>query len=237
MLFAVLLFANLGFGQWEFGARLGANFSTISVANAWNDVDHRWIPGRVLGAVVVYNINDDFSVVSEMLHITSGAKFNYNYYPDESRSSDATNAHWKEIYSNIQIPILAKFKFGETYQFYGVLGPYFNYNLGGRYKNVWPDNELKGKIRFGDSPDNYSGYDWYLNKDYYRRFDVGMYIGAGVQRKLGPGNLAIDLRFGLGFLDTNKSANPNTQNEGYKPYKNRNISISAAYTFPVNKSK
>ena len=60
-------------------------------------------------------------------------------------------------------------------------------------------------------------------------------FGGGVQKQLGPGKLAFDLRFGLGLIDTHQFPEGQTKPNGYKPYKNRNISMTFAYMFEMNK--
>ncbi|HEY9115868.1 MAG TPA: porin family protein [Bacteroidales bacterium] len=223
--------------QWQFGPRLGMNFSTLSGEGYWGETDHGWIVGRIIGGVVTYSLDDHLSLVGEINHITSGGKFNYNYYDEESRSLAANEGQWKEIYSNVQLPIMVKYTIGDNIQFYGEIGPYFNFSLAGRYKDQIEeiDWEEKGKIRFvNEYPDDPAEDTWYIDTEYYRRCDVGMNFGVGAQRELGKGFIALDLRFGLGFLDCNKFPD-NDQPDDYKPYKNRNIALSVAYMFPCNK--
>lgn len=223
--------------QWQFGPRLGMNFSTVSGENGWGETDHGWIVGRIIGGVATYSLDEHLALVGEINHLTSGGKFNYNYSDEEDRSLAANDGQWKEIYSNVQIPIMVKYTFGEKIQFYGELGPYFNFSFAGKYKDQIEaiDWEEKGNIRFvKDYPDDPEDYTWYLQKEYYRRCDVGMNFGIGAQKELGKGFIALDLRFGLGFMDFNKFPD-NDQPEGYKPYKNRNIALSVAYMFPVDK--
>jgi hypothetical protein len=62
-----------------------------------------------------------------------------------------------------------------------------------------------------------------------------LYLGGGVQKQLGPGKLAFDLRFGLGLTDTYQFSDDHEKPDGYKPYKNRNISMTFAYMFEMKK--
>jgi hypothetical protein len=235
LLFSLVILFSFSNAQWQFGPRIGLNFSTMTGEKGWNNTSNGWITGRIIGGVATYSLDDHLALVGEINHITSGGKFNYDYNNDEARSLNSDEGQWKEIYNNVQVPIMVKYTFGDKIQFYGELGPYFNFTFGGRYKDQiesinW---EEKGKIKFvNEYPDTEEDNVWYLKKEYYRRFDVGMNFGVGAQRELGKGFIALDLRFGLGFLDFNKWPD-NDQPDGYKPYKNRNIALSLAYMFPV----
>jgi|GEM_PF-2265228 len=238
LLFLLVILFTFSHAQWQFGPRLGLNFSTMTGEGYWDNTSNGWITGRIIGGVATYSLDNHLALVGELNHITSGGKFKYNYYEEGGeRSLAADEGQWKELYSNVQIPIMVKYTFGDKIQFYGELGPYFNYTFCGRYKDQidainW---EEKGKIKFvKDWPDDPADNTWYLEKDYYRRCDVGMNFGIGAQRELGNGFIALDFRFGLGFLDFNKWPD-NDQPDGYKPYKNRNIALSVAYMFPVDK--
>jgi len=237
ILFVILLFASSSFGQYSVGPRLGVNFSTVSGKDYWGETKHKWTTGIVVGAVGEYVFTDLISLDAEILYITSGAKYLYDISDGENRSSN--EGYWKESYGNLQIPILVKFTIGDEIQFYGNLGPYFNLILCGKYKDKVEayNYEQKGKIKIKERPNGYSGDDWYLDPDEYRKFDIGMYIGVGAQKKIGPGLLTFDVRFGLGFMDFNKFENKDDKPDGYKPYKNRNISLSVTYMYPFGKDK
>jgi len=67
--------------------------------------------------------------------------------------------------------------------------------------------------------------------------DVGANLGGDVQKKIGPGMMALDLRFGLGFLDRNKWDDRDfSKSDTYKPCANRTISLNLAYTFAIGKN-
>jgi hypothetical protein len=230
-----LFFSSLLFSQWHFGPRLGLNFSTLSGEGYWGETDHGWIVGRIIGGVATYNLDDHLSLVGEINHITSGGNFKYDYY-EESRSMNSNEGQWKEIYSNVQVPIMVKYTIGEDIQFYGEIGPYYSFTFAGRYKDQIEavNYEDKGKIKYvKEYPDDPQDNTWYLTKEYYRRCDLGMNFGVGAQRELGKGLISVDFRFGLGFLDFNKFPDDEDKPNDYKPYKNRNMALSVAYTFPV----
>lgn len=222
------------FGQWNVGARAGLNFSTLSGSDYWGETDHGWIVGRIIGVVATYSLNDQLAIIGEINNITSGGSFKYDYL-GEGRAMDSDEGQWKEIYNNIQIPVMVKYTVGDDIQFYGEIGPYFSYTFSGKYKDKIEavNYDDKGKIKFvKDYPDDPAENTWYLEKEYFRQCDVGLNIGVGAQRELWKGSISVDFRFGLGFLDFNKFPDDDKPND-YKPYKNRNIALSIAYILPV----
>jgi len=240
LLLSLVFFSTLSFAQWSFGPRIGLNFSTVS-GQWWSDEgEHYWITGFEAGGVANYALDDMLSIGSELLFISSGVKYEWLLDESASRSTQAsTDTYWIERYGNLRMPIYAKVTFGDKIKYYGILGPYFDIVLCGKYKDVINgDVTDKGKIKFGDEPDNYDGDDWYINQPGYykiRRFDMGLYIGAGGQYELGEGSLGFEFRFGLGFLDTYNFDNNEDKSSDYKPYKNRNITLSFVYTMPCEK--
>lgn len=220
----VLFTSSFLFAQWQFGPRIGPNFSTLSGENFWDNTSNGWIAGRIVGGVAVYNLDEHLALVGEINHITSGGKFTYEVYEDGGRaiSDYGYEGKWWEIYSNVQIPVMFKYTFGDKIQFYGEVGPYFTYSFCERYKDQIDDLdwEEKGKIKFvKEWPDDPEDEVWYVETKYYRRYDVGVNFGIGAQRELGNGFIALDLRFGLGLLDFNKWEENEEKPDGYKPYK------------------
>ena len=236
ILLITLFMCSMSFGQWSVGPRLGVNFSTLT--GKWNSDDDsksRWIAGPVAGAVGNYSLNEKFVLSSELLYITMGEKTIYT--EGDSRSLNATSYSIRERYNCLQFAILAQALFGGNQLiYYANLGSYLTYKFGG----VWKDGDgNQGKIKYGTEPGRgQSGDIWYIDSDYNRRFDMGLYIGGGAGKELGPGKLNLDLRFGFGFLDLSKfdskEDKQNAKDNGYKAYRNLNISLSLAYMFSLD---
>lgn len=235
----IFLFASSQFfGQkpdspWWVGGRLGVGFNTVSGKYSSNDDNqHKWITTPTFGAIGMYTFTDMISVTGELNIAKSGALYISNW---EDEGGEEIEGQFKERYTTMQIPITARFTFGEEWQYYGYAGIYWSKILCGKYVDKIPayDYEESGKIKFGDEPENYEGDDWYLDKDNNRRMDFGMVIGAGVQRELGPGTLAFDFRFSQGFCDSYKWPD-NDKPDGYKPYLNRAVSLTVMYFFLIN---
>lgn len=234
LLISILTFSIItGFAQspWWVGGHLGVNFSTITGQYDDNqNVKHTFIATPLFGAVGMYSVNDMISVVAEINVAGSGALYKIDVDNlIKSSVSSSSELKYKFCYTNLQIPILVKFTFGNDWQYFGYGGFYWSYKLGGKYK-IKSDNfdDEDGKIKFGDAPDGYDGDDWYMDTDHNRRTDFGLNIGGGVQKELGPGVIAADLRFGFGFLDSNKWPDDN-QPDTYKAYRSVVIGLYISY--------
>ncbi|HDO26808.1 MAG TPA: PorT family protein [Bacteroidetes bacterium] len=239
ILFMTVLLALPGFSQFSVGPRLGVNFAKITGKyNKDDDSKGGWITGLEFGAVGNYEFSDMISLTAELLFITDGDKTSFNVSDGEkSTLSSEYDYKFSERYHYMQLPVLVKFVFGSDFQFYGNLGPYFGYKIGGHYKTNFDNNTTKGRIRF--KKDKVKDDDWYQDPKDYRRFDLGMYLGGGVQKQVGPGKLGADLRFGMGFLDTNKfdskDDKQNAKDNGYKSFRNMNISLTLTYMYDLSK--
>ncbi len=237
ILFMTVLLSSQGFGQFSVGPRVGVNFATLTGKFSKDDDSKSgWITGFTFGAVGNYEFTDMISLNAELLFVTQGDKTKFTDVGEKSTRAEY-NYSLKERYHYLQLPLLAKFTFGSDLSFFGILGPYFGYKIGGHYKAKSENTTIKGRVRFKE--DKVKDDDWYEDPDYFRRFDLGMYIGGGAGKEIGPGKLELDFRFGMGFLDTNKFENKddkqNAKDDGYKSYRNMNISLTLAYMFDMSK--
>lgn len=232
-----LLICSVTFGQWSVGPRLGVNFSTLT--GTWNSDDDsksRWIGGLAAGIVGSYSFSEKYAVSSELLYIPMGEKTIYSN--GESRSVNEQNYSTRERYNCMQWLIVGKVLFGNgSLSFFAFLGPYLTYKFSGRWKD---ESGNKGDIKWREDPGRKSSGDiLYIDPKYNRRFDMGMYIGGGAGKELGPGKLNLNLRFGFGFLDLNKfdskEDKQNAKDNGYKPYRSLNISLTLAYMYSFDK--
>lgn len=211
---SLFIYAVSSFCQFSVGPRLGMNISTCSGKySEWDESKSKWIPGLVVGAVGDYAFTKMISLNSEIYFITSGSKCVDEYV--DGRSENDHSEETIERYGSIEIPVLAKFTFGNNIQYYANLGPYFKFVLCG--KLIMKDFDHKDKI----------------DPEHYKTFDMGMYVGGGIQKQFGPGQLVFDARFGMGFFDTYQFSDGETEPNGYKPFKNRNISLTFAYMIPL----
>jgi len=236
-----LLLTFFSFGQYSAGVRLGMNLSTITGQYSEDDeLNKGWTGGLVFGLVGNYEFTDMISLDAELLFSTIGGqyKFSYDEGGDGERSLLADGVEYKftEHFHYLQLPVMAKFTFGTDFKFYGIIGPYFGYAMSGHYKyggDEW-DEPNKGKIKFKEGTST-SDDVLYLDPEDFRRFDLGLNVGGGVGKEIGPGTLEAEVRLGMGFLDHNKFDNKDDKPEGYKPFKNICIGITVAYLYDFNK--
>lgn len=260
ILIIAILAVNTLFAQTYFGPRLGVNIATMSGQISENSTaDRKNITGLVIGGVIDHHFSDMLSLQAEILFAQNGMKEEDKYNESGSGYSLSSENENIMIFNTLEIPLLLKATFGNDFKFYGDLGPYFNYKMGGKYESEyeyttsgWGETNTEkgndnGKIIFKEEPSDYDGDDLYLDPKYYNRIDFGLYFGGGIAKQLGPGILTLDLRFGLGFNDFFKDeffnhiydysksiSSEGSKPDGYKAYKNRNLSITVAYMFGGN---
>lgn len=240
LLLLSLLFISISYAQWSVGARAGANFATITGKYSdYDDAKSGWITALAIGPAANYEFTDMISLNGELLFITIGDKSKYTETGEKSSMADEYNYTITERYHYLQLPILARFSFGSNFLFYGNIGPYCGYKIGGHYKEKTPYYETKGRTRFKE--DKMKENDWLFDPDSERRFDFGLYIGGGAGKKLGPGVLEADVRVGIGLLDHNKFDDKDAKKEakdyGYKSFKTMNISLTLAYMIGILKNQ
>jgi len=227
ILVAALFVVNIGFSQTSFGVKAGFVNSGLSNLEGNEFISYNRGNGLLLGLMGQFGINEKLSVATELNFIQKGSSSegNFDFLGVSSEFKNTTTIN------SIEIPILLRFTAGENLKFYGNVGPYLGYAIGGRIKGEnttgGQTETEKGKIFFKDEPENYSGDDLYI-EDGFNRTELGVYFGGGIMKDLGGGSLVIDARFGLGLTDTNDLE---TEPDGYEPNKFNNIAISIGYLF------
>lgn len=232
VLFTTSLFSQNKKG-WEIG--LDAGFNLSKVTGKYNDNDdtkNKWIGTPGVGIIAAYNFSSLIAITSGFYLMKSGALYVYN-----SQNDGITyELKQRERFTTFRIPITARFTWGTTWQYYGILGIYMSYRLCGKYVFKVPDDnyEQSGKIIFKEEPGNYQGDDWYLSKNDYKRFVLGLMVGAGVRRALGLGYIGLNATFGYGLCDFYKWDDKNDRPDGYKAYRDMNIAFLFTYVVMVS---
>jgi len=256
LLIIAVMAINYLSAQTYFGPRLGVNFATMSGQYSKDyETDHGNITGFVIGGVVDHHFSDMISLQGELLFAQKGWKEDMTVSGTENGVSYSGESTEKYVFNTLEIPILVKATFGDDFKFYGNLGPYFNYKMGGKYEyeakytvsgygeTISDSEDGDGKIIFDKEPEDYNGDDYYMDPKEENRIDFGLYFGGGVAKQLGPGILTLDLRYGLGFSDFYKDAafeddysksSDSGRPDGYEAFKNRNFSVTIAYMFGGN---
>ena len=228
ILVVALLVANLGFCQTNVGIKAGYTNSGLSNLEDDEFGEFKRGGGLLVGVIGQFGITENLSVVAEAnLHQKSQkSEGSFDFFGISTTFESTTTINYLEI------PVLLRFTTGEDLMFFGNVGPSFGYALGGKAKGettvAGETTSTDGKIKFDTEPENYMGDDIYV--DGFNRVEVGVSIGAGIQKAVGPGSLVVEARYGLGLTDTNDIEN---EPDGYDPNKFNSISVSVGFMIPI----
>jgi hypothetical protein len=198
------------------GPRIGVNFATMAFDPEEEGFDPKSRTGLQAGLVVNIGVNEMFSIQPEILFSQKGYKVEETEDGIEGKLDVAT--------SYLEVPILAKVQFGSG----GVkpfinAGPYFGYWMGGNTKlTIDGDDIFDEDFDFDDE-----------SMDNANRMDIGLSVGAGIGFDAGPGQLTLDVRYGLGLTslsDEPEGWDSDVDGE-YGTEKNRVLGVSISYMF------
>jgi hypothetical protein len=161
--------------QLSYGVTAG-----LATSSATGDVDKAaYKLGFHVGALLDYAINDQFSIIPELLFTQRGYKI------DEDYSKLTLNLNY------LQIPVNAAYKFSlpNESKLLVFAGPYVGYALSGK---VSPEKGDSHKIKIG-SGDN----------DEVKALDLGFNIGVGYQYE----KIFFKLQYNLGFSNIANTEN------------------------------
>lgn len=144
LLTIILTFFVFNSQAQRFGVKGGLNITNLKVTNE----DFNAKLGMHIGPVAEFHFGDIFGLETGVLLTTKGGK------------NDDTDIKVNLTYLEFPVHARAGYDFGTT-RVYGILGPYFGFALGGKYK----DGDTSTKIDFGDDGEP-------------TRFDAGLSIGA-----------------------------------------------------------
>ncbi len=235
------LLAVNAYGQYSVGPRAGINFCVVNGKFSEHDnTKNKWIVGPVAGITGNYSFTNMLSLTTELSYLTMGQKFEGEHF-DYSRSESSMIYIVKERFNCLQFALLAQALFGTSIlSYFVILGPFLTQKLGGIA--TIDDGNIITRLRIlWQTPPETRGEkgDYYVDPDLNRRTDIGMYLGGGIGKKLGPGQLKLDLRFGFGMRDLNKfdnkEAKNNARDNGYKAYRSMNASFTLTYLYALGK--
>ncbi len=222
ILFLVMAFEPSVYSQsFTVGGKIGMGFSTYSNWDERNGGDDNFkrspLTGLQISLIGKYKFNDLLGLQAELQFITKGER-----YTDEQNLNNVSTTYKRKRYVNyLTLPVLVNV----THSFnailvYGNFGPYFGLGLTGKSIVTEP---VKG-----------GGKEVVFKQGESRRFDMGLCLGAGVGYRLGPGNLMLDFRYDLGFVDIYSTADED-KGTNYKATCNRTFGIAIGYLIPLGK--
>jgi hypothetical protein len=219
--------STLSYAQISAGARIGANMANMSGSSVSNS---EMLIGYNIGGFANYSfvdmISSDFGKIFSMQADLSiqqkGTTADY-IYTSETKKEVKVDATY------VQIPILAKFTFGEerSLQYFGEIGFYgsalFGLKIDGE---VWRDHDGNPNTDRRKFREEYTG------------FDAGAVVGAGLSIPFGgrksPWRAYFNLRYSLGLMNVGEEKAPSDISmEQLEDVKNNAISalVGVAYKF------
>ncbi|MBK7306944.1 MAG: PorT family protein [Chitinophagaceae bacterium] len=145
---------------------VGANGSLADYKKSSNGIQ--------AGASFQAGITPAFSVVSELYFMRKGGKL--------KAGNPITNNVSSLRFNTLELPVLARFHFGN---FYVNAGPSITYTISGTRKT----EDVSTKLSFNNSPGG------------FKRFDAGIQMGGGVEFPFKQKRIALDIRYVYGLTN------------------------------------
>lgn len=229
--FTLIGLSSITFAQYSGGGRVGVNLANLGGSSIQNN---KMIIGYNVGGFVNYSFEDlisgeignILSVQVELCVQTKGTSTEYPFI-----KPDSTIEVKKDIIKNftyIQLPVLARFTFGESgeFNYFGEAGFYgaslFGLTIDGEKSH---DHDLDP----GTDPRKY--------REEYSGFDFGLCVGGGVIIPFGgrksPWAAYVNARYSLGLYNIGeiKDETPEFLDESLKNIKTNTISVLAGVIY------
>lgn len=216
--------------QVQIGPKVGLNLSTLS---NWGELEEGeekpLLAGFNAGLAANMMISEHFSVAPEVLFSQKGLKYRAQQtFVDATGTLDYTNTMAVTL-SYLEVPLLARVTFGNTFKGYVNIGPSVGYWLGGRYKAEGymegePFSERE-KLKFVDqySDNNSEGE---IQRDEANRLELGAVVGGGLMVATSAGDVLLDLRYQRGLTSIQKLEESEDDR-----LENNTLSVSVIYLF------
>ncbi len=208
-LFTILLFSVMTTSyaqEFTFGPKAGINIANISFSGS--DYSTKSLLGVYIGAFGNYEINEKTSVQPEVLFMTGGTKWTYDFSDGgvivtEGRAAAPLSVSGKIKTNYISIPVLLQYKI--TDEIYAEAGPQYNLLL-----------SIKQTINGGSEEDI---------KEYYKSGTFGISVGAGYDLDALVAGLRANIRYSRDLSDMQK------EEVGGGKLKSSMIQIGVSYSF------
>ena len=188
-----LLFSNTITAQKQIGIRTGANWNRVKASIPFVNLGSKLdvVEKFNIGFVYATNITDKFSIQTEVNYLKKGFAVTQDLGDvDLLGVTVPLNTRVEAQISYIDVPILAKYKFGENaLKGYATVGPYLGYASKGQLKAYSDSGE---PVELASTNFNFS----LVN---YARFEVGGVVGVGATLDIGVGEIFADARYNFGL--------------------------------------
>ncbi len=188
-----LLFANSAIAQNQIGVRTGANWNSVKASIPFVNIGNslKSVEKFNIGLVYAASITEKFGIQTEVNYLKKGFVVTKDLGDvDLLGVTVPVQTKVEAQISYVDIPILAKYKFGENaLKGYAVLGPYLGYASKGALKAYSASGE---EVELAST-----NFDFSLVR--YARFEVGGVAGIGGSLDIGIGEIFADARYNFGL--------------------------------------
>jgi len=232
-------------GQLGVGLRGGYGGSSTS-QELVNGMKRSIGMNSTFGLMLNYDLDLHFSAAMEFnyMPLSESLEYDSNFSPGAPGNKQSVKTTPKIGY--LQIPVLGRVTFGDKkYKAVLTFGPYVGIGMNGTWTNG-PKPVANGAFILLDSTYENAKFD----VGDFKRFDIGGIVGFGGQYQIGKnGNLFIEARIQLGFLDFYNKLTPLQRSgffaprngTGYLPpsgsWRTANVTIGYFHTFKLPKKK
>jgi hypothetical protein len=236
LVMVVVLFSVATYGQTAVGIKGGMNFSNIKHGEDLNErfdnLDNPFQIGFNFGLAADFYVGEMFSLYTELMYTNKGESYEGTGTANDPVVGQVDVREETEVTLNyLELPVLARFKFGDMSKFYLNIGPTVGYWLGGNVEYEFErgdDTEsIESDIEFKDRDEintNGSQGGFVLANEDVNRLEIGAAIGTGVM--LGE-KFNIDLRYTMGLTSIHENAGWDQDDS----WKNNVLSFSIGYFF------
>ncbi len=229
--------ATSSFAQMQVGARLGVNLANLRGSSIQNN---SMLVGYNVGVsfdygfkhVIKSDFGERFSVGIEVAASQKGATTDYLFYHDTIPSSPIDTVEGaKQVSTYVEIPILAKYNFGDPKNIhYYVEAGFYVASLFGLTINddVWRDHDQDASTDRRKYREEYTG------------FDYGAIVGGGVLIPIGgrrsPWLISGDIRYTIGLTNVGelKKGTTDIPPEQLEDIKTSALSILVGVVYKLN---
>ena len=186
--------------------------------------DPQYVSSYSIGVFAVFKINDRFAIQPEILYTIKGNMYDISSSESEDGFEQEIDYTTEMKAQWIEIPMLGVFQLSP--KFHLLVGPYFEYFLGG-------ESKLDYSIRMTFDGESYSdsGSDRMdIEKDDLANFGYGLVFGSGFN--ITPA-LGIDARYSMGLSTIDKEPEDYDNEEDYEidDVRNSGIQLLLTYSF------
>ncbi len=201
------------------------------------------IPGFQIAVPVEIGIGALFAIQPEIMIGTHGGRQSTNNDVTLLGIRTVTSAEIKYKITTLEIPVLAKLKFGsDVLKFHVLAGPSLGFGFNGKSNSetnltstfadgtVLLDQNTKDEFDAKFVKDGFKADAVEADEFAVSKINFNVHFGAGLSVNLGSPNLFLDARYMLGMNDLRPEADGDTKEISYK---SKRIGVSVGIMFPL----